>query len=114
MARTLKGVAAQTIIIKQIGGDAEGYSVRVAGVRCLQAGEEHVLFLHPSMAADGSFVIAGLVQGDFQVHRDASEATVSSSMPRMAQQSGSFANGASAEPLSLSQLEQRIRNAVSR
>ena len=114
VTRTLKGVAAEKIIIKQIGGHAEGYSVRVAGVRYLQPGEEHVLFLHPSMAADGTFVIVGLAQGDFQVHPGATETTVSGGMPVLRQQSGGLPPSVGAEPLSVTQLEQRIRSAVSR
>jgi hypothetical protein len=112
VTRTLKGAAADAIIIKQIGGHADGYSVKVAGMRYLQPGEEHVLFLHSSLAADGSFVIAGLMQGDFRVHRSATEATVSNGVPALHEQSGGQSQKLTGRGMSLTHLEERIRAAV--
>ena len=110
----LKGSTAETIMVKQIGGHADGYTVRVAGVRYLQPGEQHVLFLHPSHAADGSFVIAGLNQGDFRVHRTTTEARVSNGVSGAHTYQRVY--GVAQEEfaptgMSLSQLEQRVRQA---
>lgn len=112
VTQVLKGTVSNTVIVKQIGGRADGYTVRVAGIRYSQPGEEHVLFLHPSMAGDGTFVIAGLVQGDFQVHRGPSETTVSNGVPAFYQRSGGFHEAPNARSMSLGQLEQRVRKTV--
>jgi hypothetical protein len=116
VARTLKGAAAGTIMIKQIGGHAGGYAVKVAGVRHLQPGEEHVLFLHPSLAGDGTFVIAGLMQGDFQVHRTATEATVTNGVPGVHsyERSTGTMQEFTGSRMSLGQLEDRVQKAVAR
>ena len=67
-----KGSANSTITVKQPGGSAEGYTQRVAGVRPWSAGESAVLFLRPASSHDGSFVVSGLMQGNFRVRRSAS------------------------------------------
>ena len=71
VSRTLKGAVPTTIIVKQIGGSAEGYTQKVAGVRHWQAGDEAVLFLRPSIAGDGTFEVTGLMQGNFLVKSSA-------------------------------------------
>ena len=68
VTRTLKGQAADTVTVKQAGGSAGGYTQKVSGVRQFQAGEESLLFLRPSAAADGTLVVVGLMQGDFRVY----------------------------------------------
>ena len=72
----LKGSSSNTVTVKQPGGSADGYTQRVSGVRSWSAGESAVLFLQPSPDHDGTFVVTGLVQGDFRVRRLASGATV--------------------------------------
>ena len=67
--RTLKGPSMPEIVVKQMGGSADGYTQKVAGVRRWQAGEQSVLFLRSSDAADGSLVVTGLMQGNFRMSR---------------------------------------------
>ena len=114
VARTLKGASAGTIIIKQLGGHAGGYFVKVAGVRHLQADEEHVLFLHPSLARDGTFVITGLMQGNFRITRTTTEATVSNDVPGVQHYEPSTGTVPvfAGSRMSLSRLEERVRKAV--
>src|ERR1700674_5765152 len=54
VARTLKGQAPATIVVKQPGGSAEGYTQKIAGVRHWRAGDQAVLFLRPSQDMDGT------------------------------------------------------------
>lgn len=68
VTRGLKGTAAQTITVKQLGGSAGGYTQKVSGVHHAQAGEEALLFVRPSEAADGTDVVVGLIQGNFRVY----------------------------------------------
>lgn len=70
----LKGTSGSTLTVKQPGGSAEGYTQHVAGVRPWSAGESAVLFLRPSSGNDGTFVVSGLMQGNFRVRRSASGA----------------------------------------
>ena len=69
VTKTLKGTASGTVVVKQMGGSAGGYEQKVAGVRLLRAGEQAVLFVHPSQAADGTVVVTGLMQGNFRIVR---------------------------------------------
>ncbi len=69
VTRRLKGAAAQTITVKQLGGSAGGYTQHVAGIHYAQAGEDALLFLRPSVAGDGTLVVVGLIQGNFRVFR---------------------------------------------
>jgi|SRR4051812_39868594 hypothetical protein len=77
VSRTLKGQALSNIIVKQIGGSAEGYTQKVAGVRHWEQGEQAVLFLHPSANGDGTLEVTGLMQGNFRLHASSSGTTVS-------------------------------------
>ena len=77
VGRTLKGTAPAEIVIKQPGGSAGGYTQTVWGVRHLQSGEHALLFLRPSVAADGTMVIVGLMQGQFQIYQAGSETMAS-------------------------------------
>src|SRR3954464_4394864 len=70
VARTLKGSTAQTLVVKQLGGSADGYTQHVSGVRAMQTGEDALLFLRASDAHDGTMVIVGLMQGHFRLLRD--------------------------------------------
>jgi hypothetical protein len=72
----LKGTNGSAITVKQPGGSAEGYTQHVAGVRPWSAGESAVLFLRPSSGNDGTFVVSGLMQGNFRVRRSASGAAI--------------------------------------
>lgn len=82
LLQRLKGQTPSTFVVKQMGGSAGGYSQHVAGVRHFATGEETLLFLHPSQAADGTLVVTGLMQGNFRVTRSASgEPVVNNGVP---------------------------------
>ncbi len=82
VSRTLKGSAARTVVVRQLGGSAEGYTQHVAGVRYWRQGEQSVLFLHPSEGNDGTLSVTGLMQGNFAVYHTPTGATmVSNGMP---------------------------------
>ena len=86
VSRALKGAASGTITVKQAGGSADGYTQKVSGVRQFQAGEDALLFLRPSVAADGTMVVVGLIQGNFRMARTAAGETVVSNGVREASQ----------------------------
>ena len=67
VSQSLKGAADRTVTVRQMGGRAEHYEQKVAGVRHWQSGEQAVLFLRPSEAGDGTMAVTGLMQGDFRV-----------------------------------------------
>src|SRR5262249_31169196 len=68
----LKGSSDSVITVKQLGGSADGYTLHVAGVHAPNKGENVLLFLRPSQDQDGTFVIVGLMQGEFRLRRSAS------------------------------------------
>jgi len=70
VTKTLKGIATDSVLVKQVGGTANGYTQRVAGVNPMKPGDASVLFLRPSEANDGTLVIVGLMQGNFRIERD--------------------------------------------
>jgi hypothetical protein len=70
VSRTLKGNPSDTVVVKQMGGSADGYTQHVSGVRPMQTGEDALLFLRPSEVKDGTMVIVGLMQGQFRFTRD--------------------------------------------
>ncbi len=86
ITRSLKGKAANTFTVKQVGGTADGYTQKVAGVRQFQEGEDALLFLRPSVAADGTLVVVGLMQGNFRMSHTASGETLVSNGVSGAQQ----------------------------
>jgi hypothetical protein len=67
VTKTLKGTAPAYVIVRQMGGSADGYTQIVSGVRHFSAGEQSVLFLRPSVAGNGVNAIVGFVQGNFRV-----------------------------------------------
>src|SRR5437868_2458986 len=105
--RALKGAAATPLLVKQMGGSAGGYTQHVAGVRRWQPGDEAVLFLRPSAAADGSMTVVGLTQGDFRIQRLAgSPAQVSNGVPEISSvASRSRAQFFTGSPMTLRSLE---------
>lgn len=116
VSRSLKGSATDTLIIKQVGGSAGGYTQHVAGVQAMQAGEQALLFLRPSQNADGTMVIVGLMQGHFRVARDSQtgNTVVSNGVMGSEQVSGNKVQAYRGNTLTLSQMEARIRKAVPR
>lgn len=79
-----KGTTPNIITVRQLGGHADGYNMRVAGVRYWNNGEEAVLFLQPSPAPDYSYAVTGLMQGDFRVaHLASGQTVVSNGVPEV-------------------------------
>jgi hypothetical protein len=116
VVRTLKGSSGQTIVVKQMGGRASGYVMKVAGVGYWRPGDEAVLFLHRSQADDGTLVVSGLLQGNFRIERSGAEATASngaSGARRFDPQSKGVAPF-QGKRMTLSELESRVRKAVGR
>lgn len=113
--RTLKGTAPNVITVKQLGGQADGYSQRVSGVQQFQPGDEAVLFLTPSASNDGTLVVTGMIQGSFKMSRlPSGEVVVSNGVPevnafdRHTRETEVF-RGAR---MTLRQLENRVRKAM--
>jgi hypothetical protein len=116
VTRTLKGQAANEVIVKQMGGRAGAYEQKVAGVRHWQSGEQAVLFVHPSQAGDGTLVVTGLMQGNFRVISSsaAQEPLVTNGVPGVDElnaQAGTVQHFAGSK-LPLSRLESIVRDAV--
>ncbi|MGZ4838903.1 MAG: hypothetical protein ACXVZR_10165 [Terriglobales bacterium] len=115
VTRGLKGAAAQTITVKQLGGSAGGYTQKVSGVHHAQPGEEALLFLRPSEAGDGTYVVVGLIQGNFRVFRASNgEATVSNGIGgahALAREGGRVTEFTGAA-MPLGQAEARIQRAM--
>ena len=115
VARALKGQAPATIVVKQPGGSAEGYTQRVAGVRHWRSGEQTVLFLRPSPELDGTLEVTGLMQGNFIVHKSAAgETMVSNGVPDVSayQASSNAVTQYRGSGRRLDELESRIRKAT--
>lgn len=112
--RLMKGALPATFTVKRLGGHADGYTMKVAGVRGWQPGENAVLFLQPDV--DGSYVVTGLMQGDFRLGRQASGDLTVSNGVRGAKQLD--ANGQVSEfqgsRMTLTELEQRVRKVAVR
>ena len=115
VSRSLKGGAVQTITVKQLGGSAGGYTQKVSGVRRFQAGEDALLFLRPSVAADGTLVVVGLMQGHFRMARGPGGDTVISNgvygANQLDRQSGKISTF-TGMPIRLRDAESRIQKAV--
>lgn len=112
VVQTLKGAAPGTITVKQLGGHADGYNMKVAGVRYWQTGEDVVLFLQQA-PIDGTFTVTGLMQGDFRVARKPSGAlVVSNGVPEVRElvASGEVQSYRGTQ-MTLQELEQRVRKA---
>ena len=109
----LKGFAPETVIVKQVGGSSDGYTQKVSGVRQFQTGEDALLFLRPSAAADGSLVIVGLVQGNFRVyHSPTGEAMVSNGVTSAEQYDHGRVKSFSGTSTRLQDAEARISRAL--
>jgi hypothetical protein len=114
--KQLKGTPQQTIIVRQLGGHAGGYTQTVAGVSPFFPGQESVLFLRPSDANDGSLEVVGLMQGNFAVAHTAAGDFVTNraSDIKTYDPSGALAseNSFSGTTIPLRDFEARIRKAV--
>jgi hypothetical protein len=108
-----KGAGPDSVVVKQPGGTAEGYTQRVAGVRQFTSGEEAVLFLRPSDARDGSMVVTGLIQGNFRLYRATSgEVTATNGVPGVNElQTGSVTHY-HGQRMNVGELRERVQRAV--
>jgi uncharacterized protein (UPF0333 family) len=112
--RTLKGTAPNVITVKQMGGHADGYTQKVSGVTHWKPGDEAVLFLQPSTMNDGTLIVTGLMQGNFQVMRQPSGAVmVSNGVPDVSavEQRSSTPLEYRGAKMSIQNLEERVRKA---
>src|ERR1051326_6925003 len=109
VTQRLKGEAADSIVVRQMGGTAGGYTQIVSGVRHWQAGDEAVLFLRPSVANDGSLAVVGLVQGNFRITRAGDGVvTASNGVPAVSMSTAGGIGAFTGSRMSLTELEQRI------
>ncbi len=109
----IKGGGPDTIVVKQLGGSAGGYTQKVAGVRYFLPGEDALLFLRPSEANDGTMVVVGLMQGNFRIYQTpAGHTMVSNGMPSASASRqgkiGSFTGSA----MRLEEVEARVRRTL--
>jgi len=115
VTKSLKGQAQQTVTIKQIGGRVANTVQKVAGVRHFTPGEQDLLFLQPSKDNDGTFIVTGLMQGNFLVRRAASgQMLVSNGVPEVSklEVNSGVISGYRGSAMTVDQLESRIRKAV--
>jgi hypothetical protein len=111
VAKTLKGSADSTVMVKQLGGSAGGYTQKVAGVHPMRTGDTSMLFLRPSEAHDGTMVIVGLMQGNFHIEKESRSgvAVVNNGAGDVHQSSGTDVTEYRGAKLTLRQLEARVR-----
>ncbi len=116
VSRALKGTPADTVVVKQLGGSAGGYTQHVSGVQHMRSGERAVLFLRPSASGDGTMVVVGLMQGQFRVMRDANTGTdfVSNGVAGADEMNSSSVREYRGSRLTLKEMEARVRKAVTR
>ena len=114
--KTLKGAVPATFVVKQLGGQVANQRTHVAGVRYFSSNEEAVLFLHPAMAKDSTYVITGLMQGNFHVDRSGGAATVTNGVPgaHTLSTASHSVSGYQGSHMTLDELQTRVRQAVSR
>jgi hypothetical protein len=110
VARAIKGGAAQTFTVRQMGGRADGFEQKIVGVRSWRVGEKAVLFLRPSQEQPGSHIVTGLMQGDFRLVRERGETYVTNGVAGVeaVSDSGKRESFAGAR-LTLQELERRVR-----
>jgi hypothetical protein len=113
LLQSMKGTLPQSFTVKRLGGSAEGYTMKVAGVRSWRPGEQAVLFLQPDI--DNTFFTTSLMQGDFRIQRQASGTlTVSNGVSGAKQVQ---ANGQLTEfqgsRMTLDELQRRVRRVAS-
>ena len=115
VSRTLKGDAAGSVVVREPGGSAGGYTTRVAGVRHWHSGEQAVLFLRPAPTAD-ALEVTGLMQGNYLVSSGAGgQRTVSNGLPAVSRRQASPApaeNPGAPATYNLNDFEARVRKAA--
>lgn len=116
VARALKGPNAQTVLVRQRGGEKDGLRQVLFGVRHFQVGEDAVLFLQPAPEANGLMEIVDLMQGNFLVIKTSSGvATVSNGVPGVSELSATGqVRTYTGTRMTLQELETRVRKAMAR
>lgn len=71
LGQTLKGDAAETLVIEQMGGVVGHIRSWVPGTALLRPQAEYVFFLQPSATNPSRHLLVGMMQGAFRVYRDA-------------------------------------------
>jgi hypothetical protein len=113
VTKALKGQPADTVLLKQVGGSANGYTQHVAGVNPMKSGDTSVLFLRPSGANDGTMVIVGLMQGNFRIQREPSgSAVVNNAVDDVHLSSANGVTQYRGAKMTLRQLEARVQKAA--
>ncbi|MEY2412015.1 MAG: hypothetical protein QOD84_621 [Acidobacteriaceae bacterium] len=113
--RTLKGRAPSTIVVHQLGGKLDGVTQKVAGLRLWGTNEQAVLFLRPGQTNDGSFVVTGLMQGNFRMTKSQNGGTqVSNGVPDASAYKikGGAISAFKGNALNLQELESRVQKAA--
>jgi hypothetical protein len=115
ITKSLKGAPEQMVTVKQIGGRVGNTVQKVAGVRHFTPGEEDVLFLQPSKDHDGTMIVTGLTQGNFQLRRvDTGKVVASNGVPEVSSLevgTGAISNYRGSA-MTVDELESRIRKVV--
>jgi hypothetical protein len=114
ISKALKGRPDETVIVKQLGGSAGGYTQKVAGVHPMRSGDTAVLFLRPSEARDGTMVVVGLMQGSFRIERETKTGSVvvSNGVADVHQSTTAGVSDYKGTKLALRELESRVRKAA--
>lgn len=113
--KTLKGTAADQIVVKQPGGVVDGYGQKVPGVRQFKDDETTALFLRSSAAGDGSQVIVGLMQGNFRVYQARSgDTAVTNGIRGVTALEGRSLRAYTGSAMTLKNLESRVQGAQTR
>jgi hypothetical protein len=112
VTNALKGAPAAQVVVKQPGGVVDTVGQVVPGVRQFQPGENTLLFLRPS-STPGSYVVVGLMQGNFRLYRARSGLTAATNgVPgASALRAGKIADYRGTTML-LDELETRVRGGV--
>lgn len=116
--KAYKGEAAETVLVRSMGGRMGNIEQKLSGVRSWRSGEKAVLFLRESVANDGTFAVTGLMQGDFRFVREtaAAEQYVSNGVADVeafdvaTKKSGVFKGS----KIALRELERRVAKAVAK
>jgi hypothetical protein len=109
--RALKGNKSQNVLVRQMGGRADGIEQKVSGVRSWRQGDEAVLFLRPSAEQVGSYAVTGLFQGNFRVIHEGRQIFVSNGVSGVDEGTGRHFTGSR---IALRELESRVRAAQRR
>ena len=111
VSKTLKGPASKQVVVAQLGGTVDGFTVKVAGIRHFTVGESALLFLRPGDTPAAMSLSA--MQGNFHLEKDETGAvTASNGLPDMSVLRGSQVESFSGNRISLPSLESRIQKAV--